>query len=76
MAKAGVLTDAFGSRYYSESMVAAAVGVSVKELNGLIAAGYIPPPEIRFGSKRVWPEHVVGSLVRTAKAGAAWAPFR
>jgi hypothetical protein len=71
-----VLTDAFGSRYYTEALLASAIGVSVKELNGLIAAGYIPPPVIMFGQKRVWAEHVVSALVRQSKAGGAWAPFR
>jgi hypothetical protein len=74
MAKSGVLTDAFGSRYYSETMVAAALGVSVKELAGLVASGYLPPPQIRFGQRRVWAEHVVAALVRTSKAGVY--PFR
>ena len=75
MGQAGVLTDSFGTRYYTEAVLAPALGVSVKELGGLVASGYLPPPEIRFGSRKVWNEATVSRLLRESKAGGGWAPF-
>jgi hypothetical protein len=76
MAAAGVLVASDGTRFYTEAMVAAALGISVKDLNRAIQAGYAPPPEIRFGQKRVYPEYEVARLLRLSKAGVTWAPFR
>jgi hypothetical protein len=76
MSGAGVLTDAFGTRFYTEQMVAAALGISVKEFHQAVAAGYLVPPQTKFGQRRVWPEWQVSQLLRQSRAGAAWAPFR
>jgi hypothetical protein len=76
MAKAGVLVGPYGERYYDELTVASMLGVTVKELAGLIQAGYLPAPEIRFGQKRVFPEHVVARLQREARQGGGWMPYR
>jgi hypothetical protein len=70
------LVSPLGERYYTAAVLAAALGISVKEIEQLATSGYIPPPEVRFGSKRVWPEHQVAKLLREARAGATWAPFR
>jgi hypothetical protein len=49
---------------------------SVKgDVDQLAPAGYISPPEIKFGSKRLWPEWQVSKLMRQSKAGGIY-PFR
>jgi hypothetical protein len=57
MPAAGVLVSPLGERYYTAQVLAAALGISVKEVEQLAARGHIPPAEVRFGSRRVWPEH-------------------
>jgi hypothetical protein len=76
MSRAGVLVGPHGERYYNERMVTSMLGVTVKELARLIHAAYLPPPEIRFRQKRVFPEYVVSRLQREARAGGNWAPYR
>jgi hypothetical protein len=76
MAGAGVLTDSMGGRWYTEQMVAAALGISVKDLHQAVSAGYLSPPQVKFVSKKVFPEWQVSQLLRLSKAGVSWAPFR
>jgi hypothetical protein len=74
--EAGVLVGPRGERFYTAQVLAAALGISVKEVEQLAARGYIQPPEIRFGSKKVWPEFQVARLLRESKAGGGWVPYR
>jgi hypothetical protein len=76
MPKAGVVVGPYGERFYTEDVIATMLGIPKKYVAKLVASGYLPPPEIRFGSKRVWPEHVVVRLQREARQGGGWAPFR
>ena len=54
--KRDVLVDSLGTRSYTEAVLAAALGVAAKDLGRLTAAGYLPLPQIKFGSKKVWDE--------------------
>jgi hypothetical protein len=65
---AGILVDAYGSRFYTAAALAGILGVPERRIGELASLGLIPAPIIKF-SQRVWSEAVLDEIRRLARAG-------